>query len=199
MNRQRKGRGGRRRQVLPMSRFTNLQNYTFRISAGGQFTSDGSGNISGFIYNDPTGSFGNYTEHTSYLANLFTEMRVLRSSWHLVSQLPFSINESKEVSNGVLAVGVWQRGSSGLPSLTSINQILDNQPSKLWACCSDTTGRGLRMSAKWSRLNYILTTATSQDYAGCPGGLFFYGSGFPASTACFYYHAEIFIQYRGRA
>lgn len=192
-------RGGWVQPRATLSRFSNMMPYIFRLSQAAGISSDGSGNISGYSYNDPTGSFGNYTEHVNYLANLFTEMRIVRSQWHLTSTLPFSINESKETLNGVVALAIWTRTPSSLPSLTSVNQVLDNQPSKIWAICSDTSGRGIRMSARFNVVNYQLTTSTSTDYAGCPGGLMWYGSGLPVSTQCFFLHAEIFIQYRARS
>jgi len=203
--RKRKKRGGSNTRNsfsqprLSLGRFTNMQPYVFRLSQAAALASDGSGGINGYSYNDPTGSFGNYTEHVSYLANLFTEMRIVRSQWHLVPTLPFSSNESKETTNPVLAVAIFTRNPSSLPSITSLNQVLDNQPSKLWAPCSDTSGRGLKMSAKFNIVNFQLVTTSSTDYAGCPGGMFWYGSGFPISSNIFVLHAEIFIQYRARS
>lgn len=205
MNRQKRNRSSRRPQrgrrfpSAPLARFSNMQTYIFRISATQGFSSDGSGNLSGYIYNDPTSTLGNYAEHVSYLANLFTEMRVVRSRWHLVPQQPFTSTESKSTVNGALAVAVWTRNPSSLPSLTSLNQVMDNQPSKLWPVMSDTTGRGLQMKANFRRLNYQLVTTTSTDYAGCPGGLMFYGNAFPASTEIFIAHIEVYIQYRARS
>jgi len=176
-----------------------MQSYVFRLSQTNSAASDGSGNLSGYLYNDPTGSFGNFPEHINYLVNLFTEMRVVRSRWHLVPALPFSSTESKTTTNQVLAVAVWTRAPSSLPSLVSYDQVLDNQPSKLWACASDTSGRGLTMSSRFNVVNYQLTTAASTDYAGCPGGIMYYGNSFPASVNCFFIHQEVWIEYRARS
>lgn len=190
---------GWRQPRASLSGFSNMQSHVFRLSGATSVVSDGSGVVSGYSYNDPTSTFGNYTEHVSYLANLFTEMRIVRSRWHLVSQLTGLLNETKLAQNPVFAVGVFTRTPSSLPSVTSVNQVLDNQPSKIWNIAADTTQTGLIMSARFNVVNYQLTTTTSTDYAGCPGGILFYGGGFPLSQACFAIHWEVFIQYRGRA
>jgi len=183
-----------------MARFSNLQSQVFRLSGQVSISSNISGQLaSTYIYNDPTGSFGNFDEHVNYLVNLFQEMKVVRSNWHLVPLLPLSGTDAKDTTNGVVAVGVFNRGPSSLPTITTLNQVLDNQPSKLWAIQSDTSGRGLRMSARYTRLNYLLATTTSQDYAGCPGGLVMYGSGLPPSIAVMLVHYEVFIRYRARS
>jgi len=108
-------------------------------------------------------------------------------------------SEVKLVQNPTLAVAIFTRNPSSLPSLTSQNQVLDNQPSKLWACGSDTSGRGLKMSARFNVVNYQLVTTTSTDYAGCPGGMMYYGGGFPLSQETFNVHVEVFIEYRARS
>jgi len=189
----------KRRTVTRRDRFTNMSTALFRISAVVQVDSDGSGNVAGYIYNDPTSTLGNYTEHVSYLANLYTEYKVVRARWHLLPNLPFTSSDAKFTGNPLLAVGVWTRNPSSLPTLTSLNQVLDNQPSRLWAVCSDTTPRGLPMHASFARLNYQLVTTTSTDYAGAPGGLMYYGSGFPATNPIFAVHVEVFLRYRARS
>jgi len=198
-NKTKSKRKGQRRPRKSLSSFNQNQTYTFRISSVAVQSSNGSGVIAGYIYNDPTGSFGAYAEHTNYLANLFTEMRVVRSRFTLTSLLPFTINEAKETTNGSLAVGIFNRTSSGLPTLSSWDQVLDNQPSFMWPVCSDTTGRGRILTSTWTHVNFQLVTTSSPDYAGCPGGLMFYGSGMPVSSSIFMVQSEIFIQYRGRA
>jgi len=191
--------GGWKQPRASLSRFTNMQSHVFRLSQQQGVASDGSGNVAGYSYNDPTSTLGNFTEHINYLANLFTEYRAVRSVWHLVPQLPFNASDVKLTDNPVLAVGLFTRNPSSLPTLTSLNQVLDNQPSKLWAVCSDTSGRGLTMSGRFNNVLYQLVTTTSTDYAGAPGGLAYYGSGFPASITIFTIHIQVWLQYRARS
>lgn len=190
---------GRGQRPSPLRRFTNMQPYTFRLSQVNAVASDGSGICAGFIFNDPTSTLGNFSEHVNYLANLFTEYRIIRSRFTLVSQISGVASETKLTANPTLAVGIWTRTPSSLPTITSQNQVLDNQPSRLWNVAADTSPHGFRMSARFSTVNYQLVTTTSTDYAGAPGGLFFYGGSFPLSQECFVVQSEIILQYRARS
>jgi len=161
--------------------------------------SSGAGVATGFIYNDATGSYANFGEHVNYLANLFTEYKVLRARWTFTSAVS-GYSDSKSGPAGPMAVGVYLRSSSGVPTLTSMDQILDNQPSWMWNIGNDTSSSGF-VRTQWfdQKINYQLVTTVSPDYAGAPGGVAYYGVNLPISQIVGYITQEVWYSYRARS
>jgi hypothetical protein len=145
------------------------------------------------VPNDPFTS--SFTEYTSDLVNIFGQFRLLGARIHCVSTV-----ETK-AQTGALAVG-YQNRQTGLAAPTSFNNVLDNQPSRIWAVSNDTTVTGLVMKQKMTGLLYSATSNsanTSTDSSGAPGGWQFYGSGFPATTSIAIIQQEIWLQMRSRS
>jgi len=179
--------------------FDQQQSYLFRLCQEVVVATNGSGVAAGYIVNDPTSTMANFSEHVNYLANLFTEYKIVRARWRFVSSVGGS-QDSKTTSFSPLSIGVYLRTSSSLPSVSSANQVLDNQPSTNWACVGDSSPRGFTMNQWFDRkINYQLVTTTSTDYAGAPGGIVYFGGGLPVSQNVAYVVQEVWVSYRGRA
>jgi len=200
-------RTGRRRGFRPRNRgdraptrrnifspaYNSLMSTVFRLVTTSTVTSNGSGVVASLLYLDPYSS--SFTEHTSDLCNLYNQFRLVGSRIQLVT-----ISEAKG-DVAVLGIG-YQNRNTGLGTPTSLNLVLDNQPSWLWACSSDTSPMGFIRSQRASNLLYAATSTssnTSTDTSGAPGGWQFYGAGFPASTNIFLLKAECFYEYRSRS
>jgi len=189
--------GGRPRANFRL--FDQQQTYLFRLCQEVVITTNGSGVAAGYIVNDPTSTMANFGEHTNYLANLFTEFKIVRSRWRFVSSVGGS-QDSKTTSFAPLSIGVYLRTSSSLPSVSSANQVLDNQPSTNWNVVGDTSPRCYTMNQWFDRnINYQLCTTTSTDYAGAPGGIVYYSGALPVSQNVAYVVQEVWCMYRGRA
>jgi len=191
-----KRRGGfrrRRRVNIFRDSFNAMSTTTLRLCQSLTLSSSAGGVVASLIYNDPfTASF---TEYTSDLVNLYGQFRLLGSRIQLLSLV-----ETKG-QTAALAVG-YQNRQVGLAVPTSINNVLDNQPSRLWAVSNDTSPYGFRMSQKVNGLLYSATSSsanTSTDSSGAPGGYQVYGGGLPASTAIVFVRSEVFIQFRSRS
>jgi len=191
----RRGPNGRRRNRLNIfaSVYDAKQMYTVRLSQNQPVSSNGAGTVAVIIPNDPfTASF---TEYTADFVNLFNQFRLVGTRIHLVSTI-----ETK-AQTGALAVG-YQNRNTGLAAPTAFNNVLDNQPSCIWAVSNDTSQRGLVMKQK---MNHILFSATSNsantstDSSGAPGGWQLYGSGFPASSSICILHQEVWLEMRSRS
>lgn len=179
--------------------FNSQQTYLFRLCQNVLITSNGSGVAAGYIVNDPTSTMANFGEHVNYLTNLFTEYRIIRSRWTFVTNVGGS-QDSKTTSFSPLAIGVYLRTSSSLPSVSSANQVLDNQPSFQWNVINDASPRGMKIN-QWfdKKINFQLTTTTSTDYAGAPGGILYYGGALPVSVNIASVTQEVWLLYRGRS
>lgn len=191
----RRGPRGRRNRRLNI--FSNVydakQTTCIRLCQSVSIASSGAGTVAALLYCDPfTQSF---SEHTSDFANVFNQFRLLGSRIQLIS----TIETKGDVS--VMAIG-YQNRNSGLGVPTAVNNVLDNQPSQLWAVSNDTSSRGFTMKQKINGLLYAAcsTTAnTSSDSAGAPGGWQIYGAGFPASTVIVFAKFEVWLEYRSRS
>jgi hypothetical protein len=181
-------------------RLSPLQSNLMRLNEMTAITSNGSGIAAGYIYNDPTSTFGNYTEHVSYLANLYTEYKIVRVRWTFSSSITGGY-DGKTASAVPLAIGVFLRTPSSLPTVVSANQVLDNTPSWLWNIANDTSPLGFKKTCSFSNRNigYQLTTTSSTDYAGAPGGLLYYGTNLPAGQIVAFVACELWIRYRARS
>jgi len=195
----RNGRGGvfasstpSRNRIFGPS-FNSLQSTVFRLCQSISISSSGAGVVATVLVNDPFTS--SFTEYTSDLANLYNEMRLVGSRIQLVSTI-----ETKGQTS-VLAI-CYQNRNTGLANPTSINNVLDNQPSELWAISNDTSPRGFVMRQRASNLLYSATSTTantSTDSSGCPGGWQIFGAGLPVSTVCIFAKFEIFVEFRSRS
>jgi len=164
-----------------------------RLCQSVSLSTNSGGTLASLIYNDPfTASF---TEYTSDWVNLYGQFKLLGSRIQFVSTI-----ETKG-QTAVVAIG-YQNRQTGLAAPTSVNNVLDNQPSQLWALSNDTTSHGFTMQQSMNGLLYAATSAsanTSTDSTGAPGGWQIYGSGMPASTVVAFCKQEVFYQFRSRS
>jgi len=191
-----------RRSGFNISRFSANQSTIVRLSQFVTIGSNGSGVASGVIFNDPTSSFANFTEHVNDYANIYTEMRLVACRYRFVTCLPFSQQETKTVGVEPMFIAYQQRGTATLSTPTTYDQVADNARSKIWNIACDTSRNGLTISytAKRNVIGYNATNSSSSpDYAGVPGGIQFYCNGLPLSVQVCSYHQEVFVQYRGRS
>jgi hypothetical protein len=183
--------------VVSFGAFNTSQPYLFRLCQLTTIMSNGSGVAAGYIFNDPSSTMANFSEHVNYLANLFTEFRIVRSRWTVISNIS-GLGDTKG-DYSPMAIGVYNRTSSSLPSVTNANQVLDNQPSWLYNLGTDTSPCGKVLASRFPGVMFQLVTTTSTDYAGAPGGLVYYASGCPFSANILQVKQEVWLQYRGRA
>jgi hypothetical protein len=173
--------------------FNSMQIVPTRLCQSVTFSSNGAGTLAALIYLDPFSQ--SFTEYTSDFVNLYTQFRLIRSRIQLVS----TIETKGDVS--VLGVG-YQNRQTGLGTPTSINAVLDNQPSWLWAVSNDTTNQGFIKAQRMNNLLFADTSSsanTSTSSSGAPGGWQLYGAGFPASTVIMYGKIEVWYEFRSRS
>jgi hypothetical protein len=165
------------------------------------YSSDGSGVCAGVIPFDPTSTHLNITEFVSDWANLYTQYRLWGSRIRLVSAIVNATIETKSANYKPITVGYQFRSTASLATPTSYNQVLDNQPSKIWNVSTDTSPSGILMTQKTpSSVTYLETNAsTSPGNAGAPGGFQFYGDTFTPSIPIFTVFLEVYYQLRSRS
>jgi len=170
-----------------------MQTTIFRLVTTFQLSSNGSGVVANIIPCDPYAS--SFTEYTADLANLFNQFRLLGSRLQIISTI-----ETKG-DTSVLGVGYQNRGT-GLAAPTSLNNVVDNQPSWLWANSNDTSPMGFVRSQRVNNLLFAPTSNsfnTSTDSQGAPGGWQLYGTGYPLSTQVALIKFEIWLEFRSRS
>jgi hypothetical protein len=166
---------------------------TIRLAQTVSVSSSGAGTVAALIYSDPFSA--SFTEYTSDLANIFAQFRLLAVRIQMVSTI-----ETKG-DTSVMAVA-YQNRNTGLGTPSSVNTVIDNAGSRLWAVSNDTTNSGLWMRQRINVLNFAATSTsanTSTDAAGAPGGWQMFGSGFPVSTVIAYCMQECWYQFRSRS
>lgn len=190
----------RGRKSIPRTVYDAKQAYTFRLAVMADIASDSKGVCAGIIFNDPTASFANMTEHVNDLANLFTQFRLVRCRYRFYTLTALSFQEGKTAAYNTLAIGYQNRGTATMSTPVSYNQVIDNQPSFLWPVCNDTSASGRTLSQRMNKLLYNQTASSSSpDDAGAPGGIQYFGNNFAVSAPLFSYIQECWFQYRSRS
>jgi len=199
MNRRRNKRFRGRRRGFGLSPRGNIpitarQSMVFRLCQSISLSSNGSGTLAAVVYNDPGSSYSNFTEHNSDLANLFTQYRFIKSRIQCISTV-----ETKGQTT-VIAIGYQNRGTSSLGTPSSVNQVLDNQPSWFWAVSNDTSPFGFTKTQRMTGILYAATNSSgSTESSGAPGGWQFYGASLPTSTVIVFLKLECWYEYRSRS
>lgn len=148
-------------------------------------TSDGSGVLAGIATTDGSGGSGSTwtSDEWSATAGRWGLVRCIGLRCQFVSNMAFTAIEAKG-NVGAIAVSCSIL-SQAVPSSYAVT--IDNFRTKIWNMISDTSPQGFKMflphDAK--RLGYSSSQSPFgivQLYAGCPGGIGWYGSGLPIST-----------------
>jgi len=200
-NRGRKRGRGRRNGGFNPRGFSASQSQRVRAVFLQTYSSDGSGVCAGVIPFDPTSSHLAIPEFTSDWANLYTQYRLWGVRIRLVSAIAQATIETKSANYKPLVVGYQFRSTASLATPTAYNQVLDNQPSRLWNVSSDNSPAGIVMSQITPPMvTYLETNAsTSPGNAGAPGGFQFYGDTFTTTIPVFTIMLELFYQLRSRS
>jgi len=169
---------------------TPWTSYNVVLKGFSTMTSTTGSTITAFIPSDPSGSGYGFAEWSS-LVSLFSEVRILRLTIQLVS---YNVTTG---ANTPVAVGFNPTTSAAPSNEGAVIQLAD---SEYWACNADRTNRGLKFDVSFdSRLGFSTTSSvTTTPYAGCPGSIQIYGSGFGVSTAYFKVLVMGLYQFRGR-
>jgi len=203
MKNQRRSKRGKRKVNMRFNPqgFSASQSQRVRAVFVMTYSSNGSGVISGVIPFDPTSTNLNITEFTSDWANLYTQYRLWGVRLRCFSAITSAIIETKSANYKPIALGFQFRSTASLATPTSYAQVIDNQPSRMWAVASDTTPGGILMTQRTpNSINYLETNAsTSPGYAGAPGGFQFYGDTFTTTIPVFTVFMEVFYQLRSRS
>jgi hypothetical protein len=163
-----------------------------------QIASNSSGVAAGNIYCDPTASYANFPEFVNYANSLWSEYRIVQMRVTLTTNLPFS---GVEIKGDTFPMGLAPnlRATSAIVTPTAMNQIVDNNGSKLWNILADTNGRGFTMVMKFNRLSFNTTSVSgSPEYAGAPGSISYYCTTLPTSIQVCNYLQECWYQFRSR-
>jgi len=148
--------------------------------------SNGSGVVAGTLVCDPsvtlTAPFSSqaiFSEWSAF-ANLFTQVKCVQFN---VTIYP---GTTDEVKGDLAAVLAFASNISATATPSSYSSVADNGDSQTYPLLLDTSARGRYIALRHRRNLGFTNTAqpvpTSNLYAGCPGGIGFYGSGFPVST-----------------
>lgn len=148
-------------------------------------SSDGSGIVNGIATCDPTGGSGSTwtsDEYTHY-QDRYSQVRCVGIFMNFTSNLPFDGKESSTTSYAPIVIA---------PNLVSqsapvaYDSVVDNYGQKTWNVGADTSKSGItiHLSHDLKTLGWLPTgnpSAVTGPYAGCPGGVGWYGSDFPTS------------------
>jgi len=146
--------------------------------------------INNYIPCDPSSAGFGFAEWSS-LVTLFSEVRILRFTLQFVTY-NVTTGANTPVAIGYNPVGTGVPGSEG-----AVVQLAD---SRYWACGSDRSKLGLKFSVTFDpRLDFSPTsTVVTTPYAGCPGCVQTFGSGFGVSTPYYKVLVMGLYQFRGR-
>jgi hypothetical protein len=163
-------------QALAQSMVDMNTIYEFRLVSSTNISTSGGGVIASYENADPSGGTGSTWTATEWSAivSLFSEVKLK------LFQLWFTAVQGLTQGNQL-----WI--SSALSSLsanpTSTTQVLDNADAKLYRFASCTESNPFIHTLKGTDLNWaIVTTPNPGSYAGCPGGIQFYGDGYSAGA-----------------
>jgi hypothetical protein len=169
---------------------------SFRLGTIQTLNSNSSGQVYGSFTADPSASGLAIPEYTSYIVNMYAEVRLVSLRCTFMLNSP----EVKSLLTGQpMAIAPQTVGGSGVNSYSS---VLDNPRSRLWNAMQDTSSRGFTCTLIAQRpLNYA-STATPVSLtpaAGCVGSIIYYGAGYPVSTTgIFFVRIELVIQCKSR-
>jgi len=193
-----KRRGSKARQRTPMSvwraanRLLNSERKTYRVRMNTAITTvnaSGGGVVSGYILVDPAQT--TYTE-TSDVKAMYSQYRIVASR---LTIMPATGNTN------VLNIVFASLLNAGIGTPSSYNQVADNA-NLLWVTniSFDQTGRPktLAYSSGLPQIMFQDWGTNSTDYAGAPGGFYFYGSGATNSVGAFSYIVESIFEVRDR-
>jgi hypothetical protein len=121
-----------------------------------------------------------FPAYVNYWLNLFSQVKCVQLDMTLV---PSTTDEVKGDQDAVLAIA-GQLSSTTAP--TAYGDVANNSDSQAYPILLDTRGMGRYHAIRHTRdlqwANSASPVPTPSIYAGCPGGIGFYGSGFPVST-----------------
>lgn len=179
--RRRRARGrGRRNAMLPSVRALRSLNtpIVVRLGAPLGISSNGSGIVNTFIPCDPTSSGINFGEWAD-LAALYTSFRCLELS------VQFCINSNPSLSGGSNGAPLMIGGSfSSLGAPGSYSAIAENADAHMWQISTDSSKTGYTHTLRLPRnLGFAnIAVPVPGDFAGAPGAIQIFGTGFPNST-----------------
>jgi len=181
--------------LSPMLRATKSLStpYVFRFAQSGDITSNGSGILSSAIVCDPSSSGQNFSEWSS-LITLFTQFRVL------AFRVQFCLTGDQK-DTGLSGAPVAIAGSfSSLSAPGSYDTVIENADSKFWQASNDKTRFGYTHTLKFPRkIDYTnVGTPVPGDFAGAPGAITLYASGWPNTTNCISTLIEGFYEFKSR-
>jgi len=189
---------GRSQRSFTVGPYNQLTNSVLRFAQMIQIASSGAGTAAGNVYCDPTASYANFPEFVNYANSLWSEYRILRMKVTFTTNMPFS---GVEIKGDTFPMGLAPnlRATSAIVTPTSINQIIDNNGSKLWNILADTSGHGKTMTMRFNQLSFNTTSASgSPEYAGAPGSISYYCTTLPASIQVCNYLQECWYEFRSR-
>lgn len=163
-------------------------NQALMIQVGGvtALSSSAGGIIAGVLPCDPTATLAApfsvgvmFPQYSNWSLN-FSRVRCVQLDINLV---PVQANETKGDIDAVLAIAGNIQNTTA-PS--SYADLINNSDSQIYPILLDDRGLGRYHAIRHTKAllwaSSVSPVPTPSLYAGCPGGIAFYGAGFPAST-----------------
>jgi len=199
-----KRRGGRRVGGRVPRGLTSLNTTVrFRLTDNNQpllyVLSNGSGLIGGYQNADPSGGSGATwtSSEWSTITALYSQVRMISFS---VIFTPVAPEDTKVItSSGGNAAYVSGVLSSLATAPTTRSQVFDNADCKIFCPLSMTTGRPYVHTIRPRSVNWaVVTSPNPGSFAGCPGGIQYYGDGYPITTPIFAVSMMGIYEFRSR-
>lgn len=192
-----------RRNRIQRSLRTLTRTQRFRLVDNNQpllyISSNGSGLVAGYQNADPSGGSGaTWTAgEWSTVTALYSQVRMIEFSIYFT---PVSPEDTKQINtsggNAIFISGVL---SSLAAAPTTRAQVWDNADAKILNVLSFTTGKPYKHTIRPRSTNWaIVTSPNPGSFAGCPGGIQYYGDGFAATVPCFAVSMEGIYEFRSR-
>lgn len=188
----RNNRGPSRNAMLPSVRAMKSLStpYVFRLCNSGDIVSTPGGQLNVAIPVDPSSSGINFDEWET-ITLLFSQFRVVAFS------VQFCLTDNT-LNGAPVCIG----GSfSSFAAPGSYNAVAENADSRFWQASLDKTRTGYKHTLRFPRRIDFSNTGTPVpgDWAGAPGAIQVFASGWPESTNCVSYLVEGFYEFMSRS
>jgi len=177
--------------------------YRFRLTdnatSGLALSTTAGGVFAGAFNCDPSGGTGGWTsDEWSALTALFSEVRVIKFTVHfMIAAPPVDSKIDGTLPGNTFTVSSVLSNIGATP--TSSAQVFDNADAKVYSLYHTQRTPIQHTLKQRNRLNFAIVTAPAPgSYAGCYGGIQWYGDNVAASVTLGYAKIEGIYEFRSR-